>query len=260
MIIRITFDLPGIRQILPLNYQYPLGSWIYKVINRGDREYANRLHTEGFQLESGKVFKLFAFSKLIFPARTTTLIPKTDRLEVRSREARLDIGFYIPESMEKFVMGLFEKLDLALGDRINTIAMKVKYVEVIKPEIPKQRPLRIQAITPIVMGFRRDDRKQEVYEKPDVPDYGEKFLQNLVNKYEAATSNRLNAESMSFKLLTAEPKSKKITIKDHTSEKTEIIGYLYTFELDAPQEIIELGLTAGFGRENSWGMGWGELV
>jgi len=35
---------------------------------------------------------------------------------------------------------------------------------------------------------------------------------------------------------------------------------LYEFEIDAPKEIVELGLTAGFGRKNSWVMGWCELV
>ncbi len=260
MILELTFELSGTKQILPLNYQYALGSWIYRVISQGDKEYAERLHKEGYRIENGKIFKLFVFSNLRFPDRTSKLIPKSDRLEIRSREAKLDIGFYVPELMSNFVKGLFENLELEIGDRISVVSMKVKYVEVQNPFLPENGPYRLRALTPIIMGFKREGVRNEVYELPDVADYGEKFLQNLAFKYEAATGKKVELEKMQFRLLTENPRSKKITIKDHTPERTEIRGYLYEFEIDAPKEIVELGLTAGFGRENSWGMGWCELV
>jgi len=50
---------------LPINYQYELSSWIYKVIERADSEYSNFLHNEGFQSD-GKQFRMFTFSQVDF--------------------------------------------------------------------------------------------------------------------------------------------------------------------------------------------------
>lgn len=63
---QIKFRLEGKRQVLPLNYQYPLSSWIYKVLEKGDAALSGFLHREGYRLENGKTFKLFTFSQIIF--------------------------------------------------------------------------------------------------------------------------------------------------------------------------------------------------
>ena len=49
--------------VLPINYQYPLSAAIYRIISKGDKEYANLLHEKGY----GKGFKLFTFSQLNVP-------------------------------------------------------------------------------------------------------------------------------------------------------------------------------------------------
>lgn len=46
--------------LLPINYQYPLSSAIYRILSKGDREYARFLHEEGY----GKGYKFFTFSDL----------------------------------------------------------------------------------------------------------------------------------------------------------------------------------------------------
>ncbi len=70
--------------MLPLNYQYPLSAWIYKVLARGDRGFAEFLHEQGYKMENQKTFKLFTFSNLRFPANTYRIIRGTDRMEVFS--------------------------------------------------------------------------------------------------------------------------------------------------------------------------------
>lgn len=35
-------------KLLPINYQYPAASWIYKTIAGGDADYARWLHENGF--------------------------------------------------------------------------------------------------------------------------------------------------------------------------------------------------------------------
>ena len=56
------------------------------------------------------------------------------------------------------------------------------------------------------------------------------------------------------------PKSKLITIKSGTAAQTKVKGWVFDFELDAPRELVEVGILAGFGKENAQGFGCGELV
>ena len=47
---------------LPINYQYELSAWIYKVLNDGDPIFSEWLHFKGYKSKN-KPFKLFTFSK-----------------------------------------------------------------------------------------------------------------------------------------------------------------------------------------------------
>ncbi len=67
MRIKIEFKLSGKRQVLPMNYQYPVSAWIYKVLARGDNQFSEFLHEQGFCMENQKTFKLFTFSNFMFP-------------------------------------------------------------------------------------------------------------------------------------------------------------------------------------------------
>ncbi len=53
----IKFQLSGEKQILPLNYHYPLSSWIYKIMAQEDDEFARFLHDQDYQLPNLKAFK-----------------------------------------------------------------------------------------------------------------------------------------------------------------------------------------------------------
>ncbi|MCD6090432.1 MAG: CRISPR-associated endoribonuclease Cas6, partial [Bacteroidales bacterium] len=88
---------------MPLNNQYPISAWIYKVLSRADEEFTKLLHDEGYILENGKTFKLFTFSPLYFPKYTWKILPKSDRMQVWARKSFLTISFQLPEQTEKFV-------------------------------------------------------------------------------------------------------------------------------------------------------------
>lgn len=79
------------RNILPINYQYELGSWIYNVIRNGDPRFASWLHQRGYAGQK-KSFRLFTFSNLMIPAR----VVKGDRIEIQSATAGLMVSF-LPE-------------------------------------------------------------------------------------------------------------------------------------------------------------------
>ena len=51
--------------ILPLNYQYELGAWIYRTLYEANPTFASWLHEKGY-VERGKKFKLFSYSHFLF--------------------------------------------------------------------------------------------------------------------------------------------------------------------------------------------------
>ena len=67
--------------LLPINYQYELASWIYKTIHYGNAEFADWLHKHGY-MNDKKQFKLFTFSNLLI--NKIKLIK--DRLQIKSNQ------------------------------------------------------------------------------------------------------------------------------------------------------------------------------
>lgn len=86
---------------IPVNYQYPLSAAIYRIVSKGDAEYARFLHETGY----GKGFKLFTFSQLNVPFEI-----EGDRLRLTSNEANFQVAFHLPQAMESFVKGTVVEL------------------------------------------------------------------------------------------------------------------------------------------------------
>ena len=259
MRLTLKFKITKKQQLLPLNYQYPISAWIYKVFAQADKEFATKLHESGYKLENGKTFKLFTFSQLRFPKNTWKIIPRSDRMKTWSNYAFLTIAFQLPEQMENFVVGLFKQQKAFIGDKISGIEMEVENIEVIKEKIPDTKTVQIKLLSPITLGLLENNKKHETYILPTHPKYKELFLKNLTDKYTATGKNNISIENLDFNITKLNTKTTKQTIKAHTSAQTEVRGYWFDFELTAPKEIIEIGLNAGFGSMNSIGFGCGEV-
>lgn len=266
MKLKIHFQLSGMRQVLPLNYQYPISSWIYKVMSSADQEFTNMLHEEGYKLENGKTFKLFCFSKLRFPNKTWRIIPRSDRMEVWARNAFLEISFQLPEQTEKFVVGLFKNQELTLGDKISQVKMQVAQVESLSNSLLPSSPTRLTTLSPLVLGLDSDNEAYEQYVTPLHENYAEVFIKNLMEKHRAAGKSPVLEEHIKFNVTRlhknrkGEPKTELQTIKAHTPAETQIKGWYFDFELSAPAELIETGLNSGFGSMNSLGFGFCEVI
>ena len=255
MRLKLTLQLINGLKILPLNYNYPLSAWIYKVIGNADESYADFLHNKGYQAQ-GKRFKFFTFSSLHFPKFKI----EGDRISVLSDTISLIISFYIDKAAEHFVMGLFKDQRFGLGDKISQVDFIVQHVESLPYEI-KNTSLEFRTISPLVVS-RKNERGNDDYLSPADAGYEELFVNNLIDKYLATGNEYLPTwknEMISFKLISPDPKSKLTTIKADTKEQTKIKGYLFDFELTAPKPILELSYLAGFGRYNAEGFGCVEV-
>ena len=76
--------LDPLRNILPVNYQFELGAWIYKLLNNKDSELHNYLVTTGYVLKD-ESFKKFVFSNLMVQDRKIV----GDRLTIQSERVGL---------------------------------------------------------------------------------------------------------------------------------------------------------------------------
>ena len=264
MRIKITFALKRKNQLLPLNYKYPVSSWIYKVLSSADKEFTDQLHEHGYKTERGKRFKLFTFSDFIIPKGKWAIVG--DRMKLRADTIRLIITFQLPEQMQNFIVGLFNAQNVVIGDEISKVEMIAQNVEVINVELQEKEKYTLKWLSPIFVAMKVDGRKHPLFISPADKGYGRIFANNLLEKYQAhcllngIMPKKISIDDIEFKSLNNNPKSVKQTIKAFEKGQTEIRAFKYDFELKAPKEIVEIGLNAGFGAENAQGFGCCEVV
>ncbi len=241
------------RNILPINYQYELGSWIYSVIRHGDPRFATWLHRNGYA-DQNKRFRLFTFSNLFIPRRAV----QGDRLEIQSSRIGLIISFFPEEAITPFIQGLFMSSEFGLGDNRSQADFRVSSVEA-QPEPRISDTLTINLISPLLVSRMVPGEKYARYLSPDQPGYSEMILRNLEEKWKIYTCQPLpGGKTTSFELLSPFRK-KGVLIKSGTPMETKLIGYLFRFRLTAPAPLLRLGYYTGFGEKNSMGFGCPDL-
>ncbi len=260
----ITFRLTKPDQnILPINYQYPMSSWIYRTLELVNTELSERLHEEGYAFGE-KQFKLFTFSNLRF-GREGYEIVRPDRLRIKKGKCWLTISLAIDETIHSFIKGIFQEVTVKIGDKYSQVPMQVNHISRLEdPVFEEDKSYRFKCLSPICVSDRVKNNRLPQYLSPEDPHFERIFLHNLHNKYQAMLQNGLlkNDEVLvedwearsSFRLLGA-AKKKIITIKNHTPQLTKYRAYQFEFELRAPKVLLEIGYHAGFGEKNSMGFG-----
>ena len=250
--------------LLPTNYQYLLMSWIYKVIAHADSDYAGFLHERGYGATTGRQFKLFCFSRLMFPRGTWQINGPVMRVD--AREIPLEVSFVAEKGAESFIMGLFQDQRFGLVDREHRMDFSVKRLETC-PVTVSGNTLTLQTNGPLLVSRppREGERKNAQYLSPTDAEYEHYFTRNLVNKYLAAlkeglVNQPLQPSPVQFRQTGSPPRPKGITMKEGTDKVHKLKGYEFRFELTAPIPLLEFGLACGFGEKNSAGMGYCKVV
>ena len=263
MQIRVTFELLRPGQLLPFSYQYPLSSWIYRLIGRSNSAFSDFLHNEGYG-EEGKRFKLFTFSRL----KIQDFQKQGDRMKIFSPHISFVISFLAPQAAEEAIMGMFHQEEEKIGDQISQIQVRVKTVQMLREPEFSLGPITISATSPIMVSRPdpgKDGKTGHKYLSPLDQDYETYFFNNLLNKHQEAVAHNLarpieENPHLRFRLLSQSPRKNLIIIRANTPEQTKIVGYLFDFELEAPAELVRVGLLAGFGGKNALGFGAGRVV
>lgn len=262
MQLQLTLECRESAPVIPINYQYELSAWIYRVLREADAGYARFLHDEGYSTGT-KLFKLFCFSNLEIPKYSI----EKDRIRILMDEVGLSIRFCVFHALEGFIEGLFYRQEFWLGDRRSRVHFRVKSVRAVPLELPaEQEPLhvRIRTRSPLLVARKRLAGPDE-YLTPEDPDFGALLLQNLLDKYKAFTqidaSEHWPTESLTFRLCSdRQPRSKLVSLKRGTPQETRVRGWMMDFEVTAPRELIVIGMLAGWGRANSQGFGYGDIL
>jgi CRISPR-associated endoribonuclease Cas6 len=257
MKIRISLQHCKGHPFIMMNSQYPISAWIYSVLEKASPEFSKALHDKGYIAPNKKQFKLFSFSRLEF----TKFYRHNNKalIELKEPECSFEICFYVEESLQHFITGLFQGQQMHIYNKegIN-ITFDVRQVSML-PKLVTQNNATVKAGTPVVIGKKRNDGSI-AYIDPRDENYDELFINNLIDKYlsihKVMPKEWANTE-IQFKPNLANIKSQLIHIKEGQVSETAVRGFLYDFELTAPSELIEVGRYSGWGRMNSLGFGYG---
>ncbi|MFW5982947.1 MAG: CRISPR-associated endoribonuclease Cas6 [bacterium] len=255
---KLTLKTYGKENILPINYQYEVASWIYKVLDQGDSEFARWLHKNGYQ--SGKqYFKFFTFSHLNIPGKIRKV--EGDRIYLKPGEVYLTISFLPEKASESFIIGLFKNTSATFSDGKSWANFQVSQVEKL-PAPQFRETMKFTTVSPLVISQpeEKNGKLNHKYLSPEDEGFEKLFRQNLVRKFNAreGAATMETGTDFNFRLL-SKPRKKGITIKSNTKHPIKVIGYLFDFELTAPKTLTETGYYGGFGDMNSQGFGCGEV-
>jgi CRISPR-associated endoribonuclease Cas6 len=241
------------RNTIPINYQYFLSAWIYNIINLSDKDYGQFLHSTGYT-SGNKKFKYFNFSPL--KIQKFNILRQDALLEIWDNTLSFELSFYIEQSAEHFIIGLFQNQKVFIGDRLHGMNFTVQQIEKL-PDANISQTQSYRALSPIVISYRTRDSKYAQYLSPEISEYSNLFINNIIEKY-FTLHNEQNKPDIQMRI-TSKPYSKLITIKPNTPFETKIRGYVYNFELTAPDYIHQLLYHVGAGEKNSMGFGWVEV-
>lgn len=249
----LTLNRTTKQRMLPMNYQYYISAWIYKVLRNADQDFADFLHEEGYGQSETKLYKLFCFSRLNFGK--PKLWKDKKLFEISKHEIKLQISFDVKQAATTFIKGLFMDQEFYIGDKFNGIDFKVSNVTALQePELTETMRYRLQ--TPWVVSFKSEEDKHPQYLSPDDVMFEELTIKHIVEKYNnTRCPESITPEQVRIERLT-DYKRSGFVMKPGTREQSRIIGNLFEFELVAPVEIHDMIWSAGICEKSSSGFGW----
>ncbi len=256
MRIKLTLNRTTRQKMLPMDYQYYISAWIYKVLYKADKGFATFLHEKGYGSSDTKLYKRFCFSRLNFGK--PKLWKEQKVFEILANNIELQLSFDVPEIASNFVKGLFMEQEFFLGNKFNGIDFKVVRVETMpEPEFSETMQYKLQ--TPWVVSLRVEGCKQAKYLYPTDEGFIEYSLKHISEKYKNNHDSSLLNEPLCFKP-SKDFKRSGFKVKAGQKDATRVVGNLFSFELSAPVEIHKMIWNAGVSEKSSSGFGWVEIL
>jgi len=256
---------------IPFNYNYALHSALYALIEKSSKEYSQYLHDKGFINQAlNKRFKLFTFSKLFF---------EPSRIEKNGFNHVKKISFIfstpIEKSFEHLILGLFSDQTFHLNFFSEKINFSVTQVESL-PEPQFSNKCTFICLSPIAVSTLREKTNHKLeqhyldYMNPiEREPFIENIRKNLINKFQTFHNTTYTNHTQEFKfsfdinyITKRQGKISKLIHFKRIDNKTtsKIKGFESPFKITADPELIKTGYEAGFGNNNSAGLGCVEIT
>ena len=239
--------------LLPFNYQYEQSAVIYRILAQANTQYASWLHENGYQLSGSKRFKLFCYSPFIFEKVRSLL--DAGCLNIVGERAVWYISF-IPEKITlEFIQGIFAHQSFTIGNKEHRVAFDIVGVQAM-PMPQLSEDMIFQALSPICIKQHEYNKIQ--YLSPDNPMFAQGILKGLLARYESIHGQTFDMENKEFLFYLTDKKikSKLITIKANTPYESRVRGYLCSFRMKAPLELMKIAYEGGIGEQCSQGFGF----
>lgn len=241
------------KAIIPINYNHPLSSALYRIISKGNADYGKFLHQRGY----GKGFKFFTFSQVFCPFKIIG-----DRMKLLEDELWFYVSFHLPDAAENFVKGLFQAEQIEIADKSSKAVFHVNSVEnMANPLAPYKEneiiSIQLKPLSPIVAGLQNEKGNYD-FLNPEDDRFAEVLKFNWRNKIATSYAD-LDTEPLlmvDIIPMANPPKSRLITLKASTPQETKIRGWVnFGIKATAERRYLELLMNAGVGVYNSMGCG-----
>ena len=239
-----------LRNVLPVNYQFELGSWFYRMLNNPDSTLHNYLVSSGY-IPKDEPFRNFVFSHLMVPDRKI----EADRLLIESERVGLIFSTIPDASLVPLVKSIFQDTLFLLGDRISQVSFLIEKVEQL-PEPEFTGKMTFKTLSPLHLTMKMHGRKNELFLSPETSGYARFFFENLHQKYRILYGHDHPHDPLTGKFKLRSPVTQKgITMQSGTPGQSKLIGYQLRFRLQADPELLKAGYYLGFGEKNHLGFG-----
>lgn len=233
---KLTFSAKEV--LIPYNYNYYIGSFIYSSIQRADKNISEYLHYS-------KDIKLFTFSDLkgVIPIRDKGLLIK-DKCFFLFSSPRKDIS--VP-----FMEGLFQGSSFHIAG----VPLNLESVELLK-DLEINDSISFRAISPICITTKINvEEKLKIWDlSPTDLKFYKNLERNLIKKYSLYYGKDIENSKVNFDISNILRSTKrKIKNTFHTAHYLE-------FKVYGNPDLIKLGYDAGFGEKNSMGFGMVEVI
>lgn len=258
---RLHLDLLSLdpRPIIPVNYNYTLSRTLLKILSAAEADYERFSRAIGLRGQASKRFKLFTYSGLLFHGPRWELIDGMFHFE-EPFQARLVVS--LPHD-EEFVRGtivpIFERAILQLSGPTSPEPVRVKVATLDAQPIPPNLAAgTYRLITPVTISRRS---KEEIkYLTPKNRETGLALVDNLLEKHEILTGERLANDSISIRadleyLARAPHTMKVVTIREGMPDEVRLRGFIAPMKISGDPRLIRTAFAAGLGERNSLGFG-----
>lgn len=257
MRIEIVLNRTSKQRMLPMDYQYYISTWIYKVLEKADKDFSKFLHDKGYGDSETKLYKLFCFSRMNFGK--PKLWKEQKLFEIAAHSMKLQISFDVHEIAANFIKGLFVDQEFFIGNKFNGIDFRVVTVSVLEEPI-FQEVMHYRLQTPWVVSYKTEKARHAQYLMPDDEGFQSLAVKHIVEKFNhTRKEDRVSTDQIQLQI-NGKPKRSGFVIKPHTPQQTRVVGSLFDLQLSAPLEVHWMIWNAGISEKSSNGFGWLEEI